>query len=99
MVLFKKGTACVLDETDISSSKDVGATSVFEAILDDIKLTFRLDGERIVDDQTGSSWNIFGQALTGPLAGRQLRPIVHGHHFWFSWVVFKPDTIIYWGGE
>lgn len=98
-MLFKKGAASVLDETDIGSSKDVGATSVFEAILDDIKLMFRLDGERIVDDQTGSSWNIFGQALAGPLAGRQLRPIVHGNHFWFSWVVFMPDTIIYRGGE
>ena len=97
-VFYKKGTASALDESDIGSSKDVGATGVFEANLDGMKLTFHVDGEQIVDDQTGSSWNIFGQAQAGPLAGRQLNPVIHGHHLWFSWVVFKPDTIIYRGG-
>ena len=96
-VFYKKGTASALDESEISSSKDVGATGVFEANLDGMKLTFHLDGEQIVDDQTGSSWNIFGKAKAGPLAGRKLNPVVHGNHFWFSWVVFKPDTIIYPG--
>ena len=53
------------------------------------------DGDAIADEQSGSTWNIVGQAIDGPLAGEQLTPIVHGDHFWFSWAAFKPDTIIY----
>jgi hypothetical protein len=73
----------------------VGATGVFDANLNGQTLKFRHDGDRIVDEQTGSTWNIVGQAIDGPLAGEQLTPIVHGDHFWFSWAAFKPDTVIY----
>jgi hypothetical protein len=48
-----------------------------------------------VDEETGSSWNVLGQAIDGPLAGKSLTPIVHGDHFWFARAAFKPDTIIY----
>jgi hypothetical protein len=58
-------------------------------------LTFRREGDDIVDEQTGSRWNVLGQAIAGPLAGAQLVPIVHGDHFWFAWAAFKPDTLIY----
>jgi hypothetical protein len=47
--------------------------------------------------QTGSIWNVLGQAVEGPLAGEQLSPIVHGDHLWFSWAAFNPDTLIYDG--
>ena len=40
---------------------------------------------------------IFGNAIDGPLAGKNLAPVVHGNHFWFAWAVFKPDTILYQG--
>jgi hypothetical protein len=73
----------------------MGATGVFDPNLNGQKLTFRQDGDRFVDEETGSTWNIVGQAIDGPLAGEQLRPIVHGDHFWFSWAAFKPNTIIY----
>ena len=73
----------------------MGATGVFDPNLEDQKLTFRRDGQAIVDEETGSTWNILGQAIAGPLAGEQLEPIVHADHFWFSWAAFKPDTIIY----
>lgn len=96
-IFFTEGTASALDEQVIDSSKDVGATGVFDAVLDGAKLTFRVDGAVIVDHQTGSSWNIFGQATSGPMEGRKLRPIVPGNHLWFSWAVFKPDTMIYTG--
>ena len=60
-------------------------------------LTFRADGDKIVDTETGSAWNVFGQAVKGPLAGTELKPIVHANHFWFAWGAFKPDTKIYQG--
>jgi hypothetical protein len=59
------------------------------------KLTFKARGLQFVDDQTKSTWNILGQAIAGPLAGRRLEPIVHGNHFWFSWASYRPQTRVY----
>jgi hypothetical protein len=99
VVFFKKGTASTLDRPDIADGRDVGAVGVFDPYVDGKKLTFRFSGDGIVDDQTGSLWSLLGKAEAGPLGGKELRPLVHrAAQFWFSWVVFKPDTIIYRGG-
>jgi hypothetical protein len=95
VVFHKPGTSSALGAASIAEGQDVGATGVFDAVLDDRELTFRAEGEAIVDEETGSTWNILGQALAGPLAGQQLEPVVHGDHFWFSWAAFKPGTIVY----
>lgn len=95
VVFFTPGTASALGARVIAEAEDVGATGVFDPVLDGRKLTFRFDGDRIVDEETGSAWNILGRATAGPLAGQRLSPIVHGDHFWFSWAAFKPETIIY----
>ena len=94
-VFFKPGTRSALDGTIIAQSRDVGATGAFSAVLDGERLTFSFDGENIVDDATGSVWNIQGHAVSGPLEGKALKKIVHGDHFWFAWGVFKPNTRIY----
>ena len=98
VVLFKKGTASALDGSNIADSRDVGATGVFDPNLNGRKLTFRAMGDGFVDNETGSIWNILGQAGEGPLAGSNLTPIVHANHFWFAWGAFKPDTEIYQAG-
>ena len=98
VVFFKFGTLSALDRSSIQDSRDVGATGVFDALLDGKKLTFRADGNNFVDNETGSVWNILGMATDGPLTGEKLTPIVHANHFWFSWGTFKPDTKIYLGG-
>lgn len=95
VVFFTPGTASALGARVIAEAEDVGATGVFDPVLDGRRLTFRFDGEQIVDEETGSAWNILGRATTGPLAGQRLSPIVHGDHFWFSWAAFKPETSIY----
>ena len=84
VVLFKKGTASALDGSNIADSRDVGATGVFDPNLNGRKLTFRAMGDGFVDNETGSIWNILGQAGEGPLAGSNLTPIVHANHFWFA---------------
>jgi len=99
-VFYAPGTSSALDTAVIAEGADVGATGVFEAVLDGQKLTFRAEGLlsesfAIVDEETGSTWNVLGQAVDGPLAGERLTPIVHGDHFWFAWAAFKPDTIVY----
>ena len=98
VIFLKKGTASSLDARAIAEGRDVGATGVFDPILDGDRLTFVADGGQIVDEQTGSAWNLFGHATSGPLAGEQLTPIPNrGSQFWFSWAVFKPDTEVYLG--
>ncbi|MHC4564004.1 MAG: DUF3179 domain-containing protein [Planctomycetota bacterium] len=95
VVFHSDGTTSALDARSIAEAEDVGATGVFDPVLDGQKLTFAQDGDLIVDEETGSTWNVLGQAVDGPLAGQQLTPVVHGDHFWFSWAAFKPDTVIY----
>ena len=58
-------------------------------------LTFVDNGDgRYRDEQTGSIWDRFGEALEGELAGTQLDPVIHGDHFWFAWAQFHPDTVL-----
>jgi hypothetical protein len=96
VVFHTRGTASALGAQIIATAQDVGSTGVFDPNLDGQTLTFQRDGNNdIVDEQTGSTWNVLGQAVDGSLAGQQLTPVVHGDHFWFSWAAFKPDTVIY----
>ena len=96
-VFFKPGTRSALDELLIGMSEEVGATGLFDAELDGRKLTFMADGDDFVDIETGSSWNVLGEAVQGPSTGTKLTPIVHTNSFWFAVAAFKPDTRIYQG--
>ena len=96
-VFFKPGTRSALDELLIGESDEIGASGLFEAELDGRKLTFRSDGDEFIDNETGSTWNIFGEAVQGPSTGKRLTPVVHTNSFWFAVAAFKPDTMIYQG--
>ena len=84
-----------LDSREIAEGYDVGATGVFSNEADGAQLTFRPgDDGLFVDDQTGSTWNVLGQATSGELEGTQLEPLPHVDTFWFAWSTFQPDTEI-----
>ncbi len=88
------GTASALDRQSVAGGDDVGATSVFVPSADGSALTFaRVEGG-FRDDQTGSTWNIFGEAVAGPLAGERLERVSHVDTFWFAWATFFEDTAI-----
>ncbi|MFP4437805.1 MAG: DUF3179 domain-containing protein [Chloroflexaceae bacterium] len=95
VVFHLPGTSSALGATRIAEGADVGAAGVFDPRLDDQTLTFRREGATIVDEQTGSTWNILGEATSGALEGRQLTPIIHGNHFWFAWAAFHPDRLVH----
>ena len=99
VVFFKPGTRSALDQLLIGDSREVGATGIFDPELDGQKLTFRAEGGKFVDNETGSTWSILGRAIEGPSTGQQLTPIVHANHLWFAWAAFKPDTLIYQGAD
>jgi hypothetical protein len=88
------GTASSLSDREIAEGDDVGATGVFEAEHDGRTLSFTRRGGRFMDDQTGSRWNILGEAIDGPLAGAPLDAIPHVDTFWFAWVTYRPETTL-----
>ena len=94
-VLFQGGTSSPLDQASISASRDVGAAGVFDRQLAQQTLTFRMGADGFEDTQTGSSWDILGRALSGPVAGQRSNRVVHANQFWFAWAVFKPETRIW----
>jgi hypothetical protein len=50
------------------------------------------------DIQTGSRWNMLGQAVDGPLAGAQLEQIPAYNSMWFAWDTYYQGTQV-WAGE
>jgi hypothetical protein len=96
VIFYYAGTASALDQNQIAESRDVGAAAVFRPVTKEGReLTFVPDDGDIVDEQTGSVWNVLGKATRGELEGQNLEPIVHGNHFWFAWAAFNPETDVY----
>ncbi|MBI2311672.1 MAG: DUF3179 domain-containing protein [Betaproteobacteria bacterium] len=69
--------------------------SAYRRQLDGRTLTFRSEGESVVDEETGSRWEISGVAGSGPLQGRQLRYVHSGVEEFYIWAAFHPETEIY----
>lgn len=95
VIFHVKGMASALDNQQINQSRDDGATGVFSPLVDREELDFEWDNGDIKDKQTGSVWNISGQAISGPKKGKQLATKTFGDYFAFAWMVFYPDTEIY----
>jgi hypothetical protein len=95
VVFWRPGTASALDTSTIADGRDVGAASAFISEVDGRPLTMRFVAGKYVDNETGSEWNAFGQAVGGELAGAELEPVVAVNHFWFSWAAFKPETRVF----
>ena len=75
VVFHKPGTASALDSGAIAEGRDVGSAAVFERTLGDRLLTFAANGDgTFTDAETGSTWNILGEASAGPLPGRATAP-------------------------
>ncbi len=95
VVLWEPGTTSALDGEAIAGGLEVGAVGVFLAELDGERLAFEPgsgDDGTIVDPATGSTWDVLGRAVAGPLAGRRLDPLPHLDTFWFAWSRYHPDT-------
>jgi hypothetical protein len=95
VVFHVPGAVSALDAARISASREEGTTGVFDPQLDGRPLHFSWRDGRLVDQETGSTWEVTGTATAGPLAGRRLTPLAHGDYFAFAWFVFKPDTALY----
>jgi hypothetical protein len=99
VVFWEAGTVSALDAASFDNSRDIGSTAVFFREVDGQLLTFEAVEDGFQDLETGSTWNLFGEAVAGPLAGAQLTQVVSAEHFWFAWAAFMPDTRIWESGS
>jgi hypothetical protein len=77
-------------------------TTAFAARVRDRSLRFRPvndEASKLVDLETGSTWNAYGLCLAGSLKGSQLKPLILIAEFWFAWSEFHPKTTIYTLGD
>jgi len=84
-----------LDDGTIAEGKDVGSTGVFLRTVEDQTLTFTANGDGTFSDQeTNSTWDIFGQSIDGELEGTSLTAVSHHDTFWFAWAAFaSPESL------
>ena len=94
---YKGGTGSALDRVEIAEGRDVGAVGVFRPVVGERPLTFDARDGVFVDRETGSEWDIFGRAITGPLQGERMEPVPHRAQFWFAWAVYRPEALLYVG--
>ena len=92
VVFHRSGLNSAIEDQLVSGGRDIGQSGVFVAsAADGTALTFRRNGNEFVDDETGSTWNVLGRAVEGPLAGEQLEAVPLVDTFWFSWSTYQPD--------
>lgn len=92
-VFAKPGMISPLDSESIHDARPIPAAAAFERRIDGRVLEFKAENGQIVDRSTGSTWNILGEAASGPLKGRRLAPIAESSvHFAFAWLAFNPGS-------
>ena len=91
----RSGQRSALDEDTIADGDEIGTVGVFDPQLRGRRLTFTAGQDGFRDLETGSTWNVLGEAIAGPLQGRRLETVTHLDTFWFAWVAFQPDTTLY----
>ena len=69
----------------------------FERTINGDTLDFIFDDGKILDTQTNSEWNYDGLSISGENIGMQLKRMPIEPGFWFEWVAFHPQTLVYDG--
>jgi hypothetical protein len=57
------------------------------------------EASELMDDQTKSRWNAYGECISGALKGTQLKSLILEPEYWFAWSEFHPGTKIYSGSD
>lgn len=95
VIIASDRVASAVDARQISQSKKTLAAAAYSRVVDDQRLDFLYQDERIIDAQTKSEWNLFGRAINGPYKGKQLAKMDRGVYFAFVWLDFYPQSLIY----
>ena len=84
-------------EIMILLGEDGKSVRTFERQIDGKTLEFfvKPDSSEIVDAETNSVWNFAGEAVSGELAGKQLKQVQVLKDYWFDWKNYNPETQLY----
>ena len=97
VLLSRDGLLSVLDAASIKESRSIQTVTAYQRELNGKTLEFAVQEGEIIDRQTGSVWNLLGQAVSGQLQGQSLTLAPGGIHFAFAWLAFNPEVDIYQG--
>ena len=81
---------------------DNKSVRAFERTVDGRTLNFYVKPETApiqLTDETATTWDFTGKAVSGPLAGKRLKKIYALKDYWFDWKIYHPDTKVYTLGE
>ena len=83
----------------LALGEDRRSARAFERTVDGRRLEFfqntSNDLFQLIDKETGTTWNFEGKAISGALAGRQLKKVFVLEDYWFDWRLYHPDTSVY----
>ncbi|MBI3941864.1 MAG: DUF3179 domain-containing protein [Chloroflexi bacterium] len=93
-LFFDPVTASPLDGRYIAAGPPAGSAVAYDAHINGKRLTFFWDHLAFRDLDTGSTWDINGRAVDGPLRGQRLRPALYHVAFWFAWSQAYPKSVV-----
>ena len=67
--MWMKGAASTLNRGRVVDGRDIGMVTSYSSRSGNRTLTFAPIDEGFSDQDTGSTWNIFGEAVAGPIEG------------------------------
>lgn len=70
----------------------------FESVLEGTPVTLSglsTSGEAIATDSQGNSYNVFGEVISGPDAGKRLNQVTNYIGYWFAWAAFADDIELF----
>ncbi len=84
----------------VLANPETKAIQAFLRIVGQDELAFTLQGDTLVDQQTGSTWDLDrGIAVDGPLRGEVLQRVPYITSFDWAWEDFYPHTEFYRGDK
>ena len=72
-----------------------GNSRAFDRSINGQVLEFEFSDNKIIDLQTSSEWNYDGVSISGELSGTKLKRLPFSPGFWFEWIAFHPNTLVY----
>ncbi len=91
-------TASALSERQIAEGRAVGTGAAYSRTVDGQVLTFHPAGaDRFEDDETGTTWDLLGNGVDGPLSGEKLAAVIGDTPLWFAWAAFNQGSPVYEG--
>jgi len=91
-------TASALSDRQIPEGRAVGTGAAYSRTVDGQVLTFRPTGaDRFEDDETGTTWDLLGNGVDGPLSGEKLAAVIGDTPLWFAWAAFNQGSPVYEG--